>query len=58
MTTGKRIEVYRGGDGWRWRAITRNGEIIATGESHSRKWNAKRAARRAFPDWPVVKVDR
>lgn len=49
----KRIEVYRGRDGWRWRAVAANGVIIASGESHSRKWNAKRAARRAFPGWPL-----
>lgn len=40
-----RIEVYRSRDGYRWRLIGGNGERIASGESHSTKSNARRAAR-------------
>lgn len=47
------VEIYRSHDGWRWRAIAGNGEIVAQGEAHPRKWNAKRAARRLFPGSPV-----
>lgn len=32
-----------------WRAVACNGETVASGETHSRKWSAKRAARRLFP---------
>ncbi len=49
MTTS--VEVYRDEKGqWRWRAKAGNGEIIATGEAHTLRWSAKRAARRVFPD--------
>jgi uncharacterized protein YegP (UPF0339 family) len=52
-----RLEVYRGEDGcWYWRCVAANNEIIATGESYPRKWNAKRAARRAFPGIPIQVV--
>lgn len=30
------VEVYKAGDGWRWRAKAGNGEIVASGESY---WN-------------------
>ena len=52
------VEVYRGSDGWRWRAIARNGEIVATGEAYSRKWSAKRAASKVFPGWDLRTVRR
>lgn len=43
-----RIEVLRSMNGeWYWRIVAPNGEIIATaGETFTRKWSAKRAARR------------
>ncbi len=50
---GARVEVYRAPDGFRWRGVSRNGETVAAGESHTRRWSAKRAARAIFPDWPV-----
>jgi uncharacterized protein YegP (UPF0339 family) len=44
-----RIEVYQDrAGGWRWRRVAPNGRYIATsGEAYTRKWSAKRAARRA-----------
>lgn len=44
-----RIEVFRDVRGeWRWRKVARNGEIVAvSGEGYTRKWSARRAARRA-----------
>lgn len=39
-----RFEVYRARDGWRWRLIAANGRIVATGEAHTRKADAVRAA--------------
>lgn len=51
------IELYKDTDAqWRWRAIAPNGEIIATGESHKRRWNARRAARSAFPGWVITRL--
>jgi uncharacterized protein YegP (UPF0339 family) len=35
--------VYEGKDGWRWRIKAANGEVVATGESHTRKEDAERA---------------
>lgn len=49
------IEVYRDPElQYRWRRCAANGEITAQGESHRFKWNAKRAARKQFPDLLVV----
>lgn len=44
-----KTEVYKGQDGqWYWRKVAPNGKVIAVGgEGYSRKWNAKRAAKRA-----------
>lgn len=44
------IEVYRTTDGWRWRRVAGNNEIIASGEAHTRARDAVRAAYRACPD--------
>lgn len=46
--SGDRVEILRSMNGeWYWRIVARNGEIIATaGETFTRKWSAKRAARR------------
>lgn len=38
------FEVYRAKDGWRWRLKASNGRIVATGEAHTRKADAIRAA--------------
>ena len=44
-----RVELYPDkAKQWRWRFIGGNGEIMFTGESHSRKSNAKRAAHRSM----------
>ena len=40
-----RFEVYADVAGaWRWRLIGKNGEIVAQGESHTRRNDAVRAA--------------
>jgi len=41
-----RFEVYKARDGWRWRLVAANGRIVATGEAHTRKADAIRAAAR------------
>jgi hypothetical protein len=49
----RRLEVYAADDGWRWRLKAGNGEIVATGEAHTREQDAERAARTQFPDLPL-----
>ena len=46
----KGVEVYRDTAGeWRWRLWASNGNVIAdSGEGYTRRWSAKRAARRAL----------
>jgi len=39
---------------WHWHAKAPNGEIVSQGEAHTRKWSAKRAARRLFPHARIV----
>lgn len=40
------VVVYQDvGAGWRWRAVSANGEIVAQGEAHTRSEDAERAAR-------------
>jgi len=41
-----RFEIYEATDGWRWRLVAANGEIVAIGEAYASKWNAKRAVRK------------
>lgn len=47
-------EIYKGRDGWRFRIKSRNGQVIATGESYTRRSDAIRGALRAHPQ-AVVK---
>ena len=39
------LDLYRVGDGWRWRALGDNHEIIASGEAYTRKVDAVNALR-------------
>ena len=49
------VEVYQDAlHEWRWRVKSANGEIVAEGESYTRKTDAVRGARDAgFEDLPV-----
>ena len=50
-----RIEIYQDPDlQYRWRRRAANTQITAQGESHRFKFAAKRAARKQFPDLPIV----
>lgn len=50
------IKVYRAKDGWRWRQVSPNGNIMAdSGEAYSEKRGAERAAR-TVATAPVVMV--
>ena len=45
MTRPAVMRVYLAGDGWRWRLVACNGNIVAdSGQSYSEKWRARRAA--------------
>ena len=35
------VELFKGGDGWRWRLRGVNGEILATSEAYSSKGKAE-----------------
>jgi uncharacterized protein YegP (UPF0339 family) len=52
------VRLYRDlGGKWRWQVRAANNRVISTsGESFARKWNAKRAAKRAHPGLPIKKV--
>ena len=41
------VQYYPGGDGWYVRVVSSNGKIVLDSEAYSRKWNAKRAAKKA-----------
>lgn len=58
MTTLGHVEVYRGADrAYYWRRVAGNGQITATGsEGFTRRWSAKRSARREYPGVPLVVV--
>lgn len=40
------VYLWHAKDGWRWRAVARNGEIIAQNQRYFIKWNAKRAGKK------------
>lgn len=43
------IEVFEGIDGkWYFHGKAKNGKIVADSQGYTRKWSAKRAARRVF----------
>lgn len=43
-----KIEIYEDeAGGWRWRCVAANGELVASGEAHTRQVDAERAARTA-----------
>ena len=45
--SGYRFEVYADiGKGWRFRLVAANGEVVAQGESYTRRADALRAVRR------------
>ena len=52
MSLPDNIDIYQDQSGeWRWRIVAPNARIIASsGEGFTRKWSAKRAARRALRD--------
>jgi uncharacterized protein YegP (UPF0339 family) len=52
-----RLKVFQGEDGeWHWHRQAANGEIVASGEGHSRRADAVRAAMDNFPN-DVILID-
>ena len=39
-----KVELFKGQDGWRWRKVAANGEIVSGSEAYASKRNARRAA--------------
>ena len=53
-----KLELFKG-DGlqpWYLRLKAANGKTLAVSEGYFSKWNAKRAARKNFPDVPLVEI--
>jgi uncharacterized protein YegP (UPF0339 family) len=58
VTNVRTIQVYQDSEGeWRWRGVAANGEIVATGESHTTEHDAKRAAMDVLPGILIEEVD-
>jgi len=54
-----RVELFkgRGLHPWFIRLRADNGQIVAASEGYLTKWNAKRAARKTFPDLELIEVN-
>lgn len=54
------VEIFKGEgrEPWRVRLVGRNGEILNVSEGYFSKWNAKRAARRVFPNLELREVEK
>jgi uncharacterized protein YegP (UPF0339 family) len=50
------IFLGKGAKNWRVRLVASNGRILSVSEGYFSKYNAKRAARRMFPDLPQKEV--
>lgn len=52
------VETFKGkgAQPWRFRLIADNHEAMAASEGYLTRWNAKRAARKAFPGVTVVDI--
>lgn len=53
-----KVQLFKGSgiQPWYLRLVSSNGQVLAVSEGYFSKWNAKRAARRNFPDIPLVEV--
>jgi uncharacterized protein YegP (UPF0339 family) len=51
-----KVELFKGSglQPWYIRLRGANGKVLAVSEGYFSKWNAKRAAKRTFPDIPFV----
>jgi uncharacterized protein YegP (UPF0339 family) len=55
MTT---VHVFKGKGRHPWyvRLVSSNGQVLTTSEGYFSKWNAKRAARKMFPEYSIKEV--
>jgi len=53
-----KVQLFKGSgiQPWYLRLVSSNGQVLAVSEGYFSKWNAKRAARRNFPNVPLVEV--
>ena len=51
-----RAEIYRASDGWRYRIVAGNGEVIAQSEAYTMKFSAKRAVKNNHPEVDATNV--
>lgn len=50
-----RVVVFRGANGrWYFHRVAGNNRVTDASQGYRTKWGAKRAARKVFPDLPVV----
>lgn len=49
------VELFHSNLGWYVRLVAANGEKLSVSEAYYSKWNAKRAAKRVFPN---LEIDR
>ena len=51
-----KVELFKGEGRQPWflRLVAANGKTITVSEGYATRWNAKRAARKAMPDLPLV----
>ena len=58
----KTVHIFKGKgliQPWRIRVVASNGKVVSDGgEGYFSKWNAKRAARKNFPDLPIKVVEK
>jgi len=50
------VQIFKSNHGWYVRLVASNGEKLTVSEAYYSKYNAKRAARRVFPQLPVEYV--
>jgi len=53
-----KVELFKGVDGyWYLKLVASNGETLAVSEGYTRRWSARRAARKNFKGIGVVEVE-
>ena len=50
------INIFKGADGWYIRLVAPNGQVTLVSESYTRKWSAKRAAKRTSTIFGGLKI--
>lgn len=52
------VQIYKGKGlkNWRVRLVADNGRILSISEGYFSKWNAKRAAKRMYPECAIREV--